>query len=207
MPNIKEQHIACPYCDALHQREKLSKHEVLVCDYCHSIIDDGVPDFRYALIYALSALIFFIIANTFPFITLDLMGEQHSISIYSSISVLFKNKMWLLGCMVSFFIIIVPAWYLIGIVFAVTSFRFQILHEWVRGFLHWMHHLHSWNMIDVYLLGVLVTLVKIMQMADVTFETSFWSFLALILCATLAHTHFDLKDIIFSTHQHEPKRS
>ena len=43
-----------------------------------------------------------------------------------------------------------------------------------------------WNMLEVFLLGVLVSLLKLGKLAMLTVGTSFWAFIALILCLTSA---------------------
>ena len=40
-------------------------------------------------------------------------------------------------------------------------------------------------MLDVYLLGVLVSLLKLGKLATLTLGTSFWAFVGLIVCLTL----------------------
>lgn len=97
---IHKEWVACPYCDTLHERLPLKKGDKLKCRFCGSVIDKGIADFRRAFLLALTAFILFIIANNFPFITMNLQGEYNTISVFSSIKTLFDNDLPLLGMLV-----------------------------------------------------------------------------------------------------------
>ena len=202
--------IACPACDALYAKEALGKNELILCDRCGSLVDDGWADFRAAFAYALTALILFIVANAFPFITLNLKGESNTISIVSSIQALWQNDLKLLALFISLLIGVVPLWFLLGALWSILSFHYRWRSEMTRHFLHLMARMGQWNMLEVYLVGVLVTLVKIMQMAVVHFKTGFWAFCVLIFFSLLLSHSYDLGDAIFllndddDSHRAEP---
>lgn len=197
-------YIACPCCDALYQRPKsLKAQDTLRCRSCGTRLIDGKADFRQAFIFALTAFLLFIIANSFPFITLSMQGEITTISVFSSVKALFDNALPLLGLMVMLFIIVLPLYYLSAILWVIISFRLQWMHRLTRRFLHWLNHISPWNMLEVYLLGVVVTLVKIMTMASVKFESGFWAFAALIFCSILMDSRFDVNDAIFQAYERD----
>ena len=52
-----------------------------------------------------------------------------------------------------------------------------------------------WQMLDVYLLGVLVSFLKLGKLATLTLGTSFWAFVALILCLTLSLSAIDFREL------------
>ncbi|SUO97853.1 Inner membrane protein yebS [Suttonella ornithocola] len=194
--------IACPYCDVLYKRPLyLARNEKLTCKCCGSTMIDGRANFYQAFIYALTALILFVIANAFPFITLSLQGEITTISVFSSVQSLFNNGLPILALLVMLFVIIMPLWYLTAVLWIIVSFRYQFLNTLSRRFLHWMHYMAPWNMLEVYLVGVVVTLVKIMQMASVQFDKGFWAFCALMICSIFVDSRFDLNDAIFEAYQ------
>ncbi len=200
---LTKTHIACPFCDAIYHNVPVSISESLICRDCHSVIDNGRADFRLSFLYALTALILFIISNTFPFITINLKGEESTITVFSSIKSLFDTDLTLLAWMVLLFIIIMPLWYLCAMLWVVISFRLNIFPKITRNFLHWMNHMAPWNMLDVYLIGVLVTMVKILTLADIEFEPAFWTFCLLMVSNGLANRYFHLDDAIFHAYGYE----
>lgn len=195
--------IVCPYCDELHHFLPLKTGEKLLCTRCGSVMLAHCSDFRKALIYAITALILFVLAHTFPFITLNLQGEITTISVFSSVQALFDNGLFFLSLMITLFIIVAPLSYLLIVIWVILSFRFRVLSRLARRFLHWLHHLSPWNMLEVYLVGVMVTLVKIMQMASVKFENGFWAFCVLMFCSIMVNTQFDLRDAIFDRYDED----
>lgn len=202
---IRKDLIACPYCDTLHRRIPIRKGQKLRCRCCGSVIDSGVADFRRAFMLALTAFILFIIANNFPFITMNLQGEINTISVFSSIKTLFDNDLPVLGMLVLVVIIIMPLWYLLAVLWVIISFRLRFLNFITRRFLHWMAWMSPWNMLEVYLVGVIVTMVKILTMAEIRFEAGFWAFCALMACSILVNSYFFLDGAIFTAYEHDPE--
>ena len=195
--------IACPYCDALYKRTPLNIGEKLICSHCHSTLDDGLSDFQACFYYALTALILLLMANLFPFMTLNLKGTLTTISVFSSVKALFDNQLTLLGILMLFTIMIFPAWYLLAVLWSIISYRYRLLTRLTRRFMHWFYHISPWNMLEVYLIGVMVTLVKILQLADLKLEWGFYAFCGLMLCSIEVNRRFDLNDALFLLY--EPK--
>jgi paraquat-inducible protein A len=53
---------------------------------------------------------------------------------------------------------------------------------------------HPWSMMEIFLLGVLVTLVKLNDFATIIPGVSLWSFCALIVFFTMAASAFSARD-------------
>ena len=100
-------------------------------------------------------------------------------------------------------IIVMPLWYLLAVLWVIISFRYRFLNEISHKFLHWMTHMAPWNMLEVYLIGVIVTLVKILQIASITFQPGFWAFCALMFCSVFVTLRFDLSDAIFLAYEED----
>ena len=103
-------------------------------------------------------------------------------------------------------IIVMPLWYLLAVLWVIISFRYRFLNEISHKFLHWMTHMAPWNMLEVYLIGVIVTLVKILQIASITFQPGFWAFCALMFCSVFVTLSFDLSDAVFLAYEPEENR-
>jgi paraquat-inducible protein A len=56
-------------------------------------------------------------------------------------------------------------------------------------------HTEPWNMIEVFLLGVLVSLMKLGEMADLVFGLGFWAFAALMVCMAAAVAGIDRNEL------------
>ena len=59
----------------------------------------------------------------------------------------------------------------------------------------WLNKTEPWNMIEVFLLGVLVSLLKLNKLADVHFGPGFWAFGAVMLCMAAAVSGIDRDEL------------
>ena len=59
----------------------------------------------------------------------------------------------------------------------------------------WVYGTDTWNMIEVFLLGVLVSLLKLGDIATVTLGVSFWAFAGLIICLAASVSSIDRRDL------------
>ena len=54
-----------------------------------------------------------------------------------------------------------------------------------------MFSLNNWAMVEVFVVGVIVSLVKIAKLATVVLGLSFWAYIACALCLTAAFSGLD----------------
>ena len=59
----------------------------------------------------------------------------------------------------------------------------------------WLYKMEPWNMIEVFLLGVLVSLLKLDKLADVHFGMGFWAFALVMLCMAAAVAGIDRDEL------------
>ena len=59
----------------------------------------------------------------------------------------------------------------------------------------WMYRSEPWNMVEVFLLGVLVSLMKLAKVADVHFGIGFWAFAGVMLCMAAAVAGIDREEL------------
>lgn len=201
-PHIDYDLIACPYCDTLQKRPELHQGERLECTVCHSTLVRYAPNLERAFYFALTSVLLFIMANALPFISITLAGDHSTISIFSSVKALYHSGLHFLAFLELMFIIVLPLWYLLAILYLIMSFHFSLAPQFSRRILHYLHLMAPWNMLEVYLAGVIVTLVKISQLATVQFDHGFWLFCALIVCSTLVNCSFNLHDTLFKVYRH-----
>ncbi len=55
----------------------------------------------------------------------------------------------------------------------------------------WLGYLNSWNMVEVFLIGTLVSLVKISSMATIQLGFAFWAFVGFTLCTVASVAMLD----------------
>src|SRR5687768_12646943 len=76
----------CPYCDAVHRRPALAVRSSARCTTCHSPLYQPDGDLGAMLAVTITATVAFIVANTFPLITMTASGRQTAATLWSAIA-------------------------------------------------------------------------------------------------------------------------
>jgi len=96
-----------------------------------------------------------------------------------------------LALLVAAFIIIIPALMLLLILALVTALLLEKNYRWLRFAGRLIYTLESWSMVEVFFIGVLVSLVKIAKMATIVMGISFWAYGAFSILFILALSNLD----------------
>lgn len=179
--------LACHDCDLLQHRQLLHPGQAAYCSRCGALL------YRYSgnqldqtLALSLTSLILFILANSFPFISMEVQGLVQTISLPATIWALYQEQEWLLALCVGFMIFLAPLLKLIGLLYVLLPLKWNRSLPRTTLSYRIVALLTPWSMMEVYLIGTLVALVKLAEMADIVLGISFWSFIALIICETAA---------------------
>jgi len=135
-----------------------------------------------ALAATLASLIFLLASLFLPFLTLSRSGIDSSISLMDAAWSLVYSDIALLGVFVLLLIVLVPLVRMSLMAFVLTylktgrpattglkrAFRFSLF-------------LEPWAMADVFLIGVVVSLIKISELAVLDIGPAFWSWIGLII--------------------------
>jgi paraquat-inducible protein A len=174
--------LVCHECDSVQQTPKLLPDGIACCGCCGARLltnPKGGLDTPFAL--TLASLMLFIIANSYPLITLNIKGQIQSTTLTGASMAFLENGRPGLALIVWFTTVLGPALVITGTLYAVVAIRFGVRMPFVRVVLAGLSHLQPWGMMDVFMLGVLVALVKLAGMADVVFGVGLYAFVALLL--------------------------
>jgi paraquat-inducible protein A len=177
-----ESAVACPDCDLLQRIPPLPPGGKARCMRCGSALakQPAVPgDLPLALTVA--ALIVFIVANTSPLMDLSAVGRTASTTIVGG-----AYQMWLDGeeitaALVAFCAVIAPGGYLLFMLTLLLAARRSPAPFWVGEMLRWVNHFQIWSMLEVMLLGILVALIKIAELATVDAGIGMYAVGALVM--------------------------
>ena len=160
--------MACQECDLLQRIPALPVGGRARCARCGFLLAARPRDpLELPLVLTLTALIVFIVANAMPLMDLAAVGRYASTTILGG-----ARQMWLDGeritaMIVVFCAVIAPALYLLLMLAVLIAARRPPLPHWSGELLRWGLHMQPWAMYDVMLLGILVALIKIAQLATV----------------------------------------
>lgn len=179
--------LACPDCDAIYEIAALDEGEKAICPRCVATLQTYARNSLHrTAAWAAASAVLFVVANWFPFLTLHSGFRESQMLLWQSASGLEdQGYPWLAGA-VSIFILLAPSLLIGGLLYLIVPLfwnrRLPGAIDICRGVI-WARR---WNMLEVFLLGVLVSLLKLGKLAMLTVGTSFWGFIALILCLTSA---------------------
>lgn len=175
--------LTCPRCDALHHRLPLRRGEKAVCRRCGSAIDRRhrlSPEQVLALVVA--ALLVYAIANAFPIVDLQVQGLSNSATLFGSVLALWSEGRWLMAVLVFATTQLFPLVDLLGMLaLLLAATRARRRPAWFAPLLRFILGLRPWGMTEVFMLGVVVSLVKLSGMAHILPGAALWAFSALTI--------------------------
>lgn len=190
-PNPKD-HIACHECDLLLIRPVISGDDVVNCPRCGSRLISSHPNsVERSLALALAGLILLLPANLFPVLTLEVLGRQQEQTIFSSAMALYDDNLPVVALCILLFAMLVPLTKLLLLAYLSLALHLQRPWPSLALAMRAYQHLDEWSMLEVYLIGVLVSVVKLVDIADVHPGLGLYSLAALIVVTTLSSSQLD----------------
>ena len=141
--------------------------------------------------FSVAALVVLAIAFAFPFLSISAAGVTNSMTLVQTVLYLAQYGADGIAVLVSIFVILVPVLMLVFIVTLATMLRADRFHPLLMAPTRWLFHLNGWAMVEVFAIGVIVSLVKLAAMARVTLGPSFWAYLAFTGLFLLAFSAMD----------------
>lgn len=186
---------ACECCDALYQRMPLPHKGVALCQRCGAVLYRNRPaDLDLQLALTLAGLIVLVLANAYPIVEIELQGTRNEAGLWGAILAAYDSGVGLVAVVSAATLFFFPLLQLVVLLWVLLPLRNG--HE-PPGFLWAMHALRlmrPWSMVEVFMLGVLVSVVKLASMAVIAPGIGLWSFAVLTVIITALST-FDLDDL------------
>lgn len=173
---------ACPVCDLLLARKRAEAGARTRCPRCKTVIRKIVGNsLEKAMAMSLAGLILFVPAVFMPIMTFSVAGLHGSGNMFDAVMVLFTEGYFFVGIMVLLVSIVFPFLKLsLLFISSISIFSGRISSTAIKT-LRLYRHLSEWGMVEVYLLGILVSIVKMYSMADIHYNSGFFCFIGLVL--------------------------
>lgn len=185
-----EQVITCQTCGLVQLLDKEPPEgSRITCARCDFVIHRRKPDSRNrTFCLSLAALILYFPANLFPIVETEYWGMRENTTIFQGIKGLFEQGNYIVGSLVFTTSILTPGLKILGLLFLSLTLRWP---RW-RKFRSWLYKIiqfiDPWNMLEVTLLAMLVSIAELGEIATVHPGTGVLSFAAVVvltICATL----------------------
>lgn len=170
---------ACPDCDRLHRARRLEPGAIALCVRCGARLYGSTSNARErALALLVATLILLIVANALPFMSFSIAGRVEQNYLATGVATLFGQGFYLLAGLVLLATVAVPLLSICGMLTVVVrggSYKLRRLLDAIR----------PWGMLDVFLLGVIVAIIKLSQLAEIGLGRGFYAFACLVVLNAL----------------------
>ena len=188
--------IACHECDLLQRPTPLADHTLARCIRCDSVLYQPVDDdLDRPLAFTLAATVLFVVANAFPIVGLEVQGQTTTATLVGTAQALVQQNMRMLALLVVFTTIVVPAVQLGAMLYILVPLRAGRIPMLLPHAVRALQAIRPWGMTEVFILGLLISLVKLGALARVVPGIGLWSFGALLFAIAAAVATFDARVI------------
>lgn len=123
----------------------------------------------------------FVLSNAFTFMSFSAKGVGQEMTFLQCITTLVDQGYLFLGVVLSLTLIGLPLVYIGSIMLVLWRLDNDLHSHALRSLGRLLCRIKPWLMVDVFLIGVLISLVKLMGMADIKMGLSFWAFVGYTL--------------------------
>ncbi len=195
---MSEHHIVKVVCEQCHHRVQLPQlqhRQRALCPRCgHTLLVSRRHQTEKLLALSISALVFLMLSLPFNFLSFRAAGQKHSIDLPGGLDILISHDALSLAVITGIATLVLPGLVLLGfcvLCFARLGNERPIAVFRVR---HVVDAMLPWSMAEIFLVGTLVSLIKITEMADIAIGLSFYAFIGFSVCMSAAVMHYNSND-------------
>jgi paraquat-inducible protein A len=181
--------------------EPLPVGMMATCSRCGSMMEKRTQgSLHMTAAFSLAALILYFPANLFPILHMEVYGVATDNTAWSGMQTLFQEGDYPIGAIVFLASILIPFLKLVGLLFLVLAVKFR-RPGGRQGKLQrvWMYRVIDvvgrWAMLDVFVVAILVSLVKLEKLATVIAGPGLLAFGGVVVLTILASQSFDPQSV------------
>ena len=184
--------IACHECDLLHKIQPLPDGGAARCVRCDALLYYQKKDsLDRTLALTIAGLVLFIVANTFPFLAMKSGSIVRETTLITGVKGLYAQGMESLALLVFLTSILVPFVHIAGMLYVLVPLKFNRVPRNLALVCRFIRSLQPWGMMEVFMLGILVSYVKLAKMAKIIPGLAIYSFVVLIFVLAGAAASLD----------------
>jgi paraquat-inducible protein A len=185
--------LVCRECDALQTVPPYSVGSALACARCGALLGRRrAKTLDRVLPLTLAALVLFLLANTTPVVAIEVAGNRSSTSLLGTVVELYHQGAVGVAVIVFLTGFVAPAADLLALLYALLALAARRSFRALPGAVRLLVALRPWSMVEIFMLGALVSLVKLAGLARVIPGVGLWSLFGVIILTAAAHSEFDI---------------
>src|ERR1700675_1037978 len=183
--------VVCPACDLAHRASHTLVTERTRCVRCHALVQRRENrHIDAAIVLAATALVLFFLSNAYPLVEINYNGTTRSATLVNAAEGLYAQGHAALAWLVFITTVLGPLLQ-IGInLYLLIPLRRKRQAPGQNALFRLLTQIRRWTIVEVFMLGSLVALVRLSGYAQVVTGVSLWScgLLMLTLAALTTHT-------------------
>lgn len=186
--------MVCPGCDLLLANITDTEAQSSFCPRCGILLHKNKHNsVQKALALSLTGLLLYLPSNFLPLISFGILGTDTSASIYQATLSMFAQNQYFVGLVVIFTGLFFPLCTLACLFLVTLGLHCNRHYKWMPRLFRGYLHLSEWAMTDVFLVGILITIIKMSHSASIDFGVGFYCFLGLVFTSICAQAVVDKK--------------
>ena len=174
--------VVCHLCDQLQRRVVVRSGRAAHCCRCKAeLYRSRENQICIPIALAVASLGLLFLTYYFPIIELEANGETRVATLFAAAGALFSQGFALLGIAVFLSTVVVPTVQVLAVLYVFVPLHFGHRAPWTSAVFRVVHMLHPWGMVEIFMLGTLVALVKLSSFAEIIVGRGFWSCAALMV--------------------------
>ena len=184
----------CKTCGHIHSSVPLPSGTVAKCRRCGATIARHTPaNLHLTGALSLAALILYIPANYFPILRLEMYGASTENTVWQGTVRLFQDHDYVVAAIVFLASILIPLLKILGLLFLAATTQLRMARAKLQR--TWAYRIIDtigrWAMLDVFVLAILVSLVKLRALATILPGKGLFAFACVVVLTLIASSSFD----------------
>ncbi len=194
-PAISASHtevIVCHGCDHYFDSVPCKPGYQLNCNYCGSVLQTHHRNWlSRAGAFTVAGVVLFVMTVSFPFLGLEAGGQQQLSQLLSGVLALLDREQFILASLVFVTIFLLPLVELLCLAFVIAARWFDVKPRGLNAVMQLLFISRPWNMMEIFFISVLITSIKLGDIASLIPGVGLYAFAGLILVLIYTHMHLD----------------
>jgi paraquat-inducible protein A len=187
-----ERWVACHDCDLLHRLGEIPEGAAARCRRCGGLLRKRRPrSIERTLALLVGAAVLFVVANTFPFLSFDMKGQETQTTLITGVTDLWQQDMPEVAGLVLLTIFLAPLLQIAILLYVLLPLQWNRVPWQMAQAFRLLRRVEPWSMMEVFIIGILVAIVKLMDMAQIVPGLALWAFVMLFLLISGAVASLD----------------
>jgi len=188
--------MACHDCDLLHRIPAVADGMTASCCRCGAVLAKPKRNsIDRSLALAVAGLLLFVLANSFPFLGFKVQGQVRETLLLTGIRQLYLQGMPEVAVLVLITTVLAPLAQLLALLYILLPLKLGRLAPGMFHVFRRLRRIEPWSMTEVFMVGILVSVVKLAKMAQIIPGTAAFCFMALIFTLAACMASLDPHEV------------